>query len=451
MKKALLFICALLGLAGTAKADVEWTIWEGSMNASEGGAAGEWKQSLYLNNNNFADLAVGDVIYLTLTKNDGVEGDAQVAIYKQLYVKDGDTESWPESEFGGGLTTYNDVAGDFSFKVTSDILAVFQTEGFINLRLAGRDFTLTKVAIKKHFSAIKTTLSSDAKSFGDWKVGYWSSKESLANVAAGDFFYLPATRQTTYTEGEDVKDVTWWAAYLGDGDENSDTWKYDINSFNHDNWKKIEAADVENIKAHAIWVSGAYYNCTGLYTYHPVSSFSIGSIGMATFCANVAVSVPEGIEAYTATVSGSSVVLTKIADGVIPANTGVIIKGDEGAVVEFAATTTDNTYDSNVLTGTTAATTMTAGDYVLYNNEGQAEFRRVTATELAANKAYLPAAKIASGAPALNIVFGNETTGISAATAAAKANNRIYNLNGQEMKAAKSGLYIKNGKKFFAK
>ena len=31
---------------------------------------------------------------------------------------------------------------------------------------------------------------------------------------------------------------------------------------------------------------------------------------------------------------------------------------------------------------------MTAGDYVLYNNSGTAEFRKVTATELAANKAY---------------------------------------------------------------
>lgn len=434
MKKILLFITALLALGQTARAQVEWTIWEGSMNASSSGTAGNWDESLYLKNTNFNNLAVGDILSFKISKNANQESLAQIAFYKQLHITDPE-ESWPESDFGGGLTTYNDISGDFSFTVTSDILAVFNSSDFLNFRIAGRDFTLTKVTIRKNFSAIKTVLSTDNVSLGNWENQYEIESSALSNITGGDYLYIPAT-------------IDGWGQVQFYYDWTN---LYNVQDTKHDVWAEVQAADVDNIKANKMHVKGQNYNCTGLYLYHPIA-FSIGSIGMATFSADVAVSVPEGLEAYTAKVSGSSLVLTKIDDGVIPANTGVIIKGAEGTVAEFTATTSAATPD-NDLSANTTPTTMTAGDYVLYNNGGSAEFRKVTATTLAANKAFLQASKLgSSGAPSLSIVFDDVTTAIQQVeTARPAASSNIYTLGGQRVSQPGKGLYIVGGKKVVVK
>ena len=95
---------------------------------------------------------------------------------------------------------------------------------------------------------------------------------------------------------------------------------------------------------------------------------------------------------------------------------------------------------------------MTAGDYVLYNNNGTAEFRKVTATNLAANKAYLPAAKLNSTAPALSVVFGDdEITSIATPKTTVVTDDQYYDLNGRRIAQPTKGIYIKNGKKIIVK
>ncbi len=374
----------LLSMVG-AKADVEWTIWEGSMNASSSGTAGSWDNSLYLNNNNFTNLAVGDVIYFTLTKNDNATSQAHVVLYYQNTLVIDETTTWPETE----LTTF-DTDGDCSLTITSDNIKYFQgyydgdytSVSFINLAIKGYDFTLTKVAIKKYFSAIKTTLSSESVSFGDWSGSYEVESSALSNIEAGDYYYMTATRQTTK---DDETAVDWWQTQFC----YNWTTLYGVNSQNHDVWAEIQSADLENIKANKLHVNGQYYNATGLYLIHPVSSFSIGSIGYATFSANQEVTAPESVTAYYATVDAenSKVTLSQFTDNVIPANTGAIIKGDEGAVLEFAATSTGATQTSDLQAVTTATdvTTLESGYdyYVLYPGTGASETGLALSTLLA--------------------------------------------------------------------
>jgi hypothetical protein len=121
------------------------------------------------------------------------------------------------------------------------------------------------------------------------------------------------------------------------------------------------------------YLDGYYINVTGMKQYHPVNSFKIGSIGMATFSADQEVTVPEGLTAYKATISGDNVSLTQFTGNVIPANTGAIIKGAEGSVLEFIASSTGSAESSDLKACTTATNVSSLAAsgydlYVLYNN-----------------------------------------------------------------------------------
>lgn len=378
-KKLILLGLAVLCFASAVKANVEWTIWEGSMNASSSGTAGQWDNSLYLNNNNFADLSVGDVIYFTLTKNDNASGQAHVVLYYQNTLVIGETTTWPETEL-----ISIDTDGDCSYTITSDNLKYFQgyydgdctSVEFINLVIKGYDFTLTKVSIKKwnNTSVIKTTLSDAAVQLGNWSGQYDVEASKLSHVQAGDYFYVPATKQMTK---DDESAVKWWQAQFSY--EFNNNWEnlYNVNSVDHDIWAEIQEADVSNITSNSLHLKGEYYNCTGVYLYHPITSFSIGSIGYATFSAAQEVTAPNSVTAYRGTISGDKLVLTPFTDNVIPANTGAIIAGTEGAVLEFTASATGSTENSDLLANTTATdvTSLASGYdyYVLYPGSAESE------------------------------------------------------------------------------
>lgn len=356
MKKTLLFIAVLLGLAGTAKAQVEWTIWEGNMNASYDTGTnavvnGEWKQSLYLESSSFKDLIVGDVITLSLTKNGGVEGNAQIAFYKQTY----NGSNYTESEFGGDIATFNDVNGDYSINISSSTLDVFQADNFSKIRFAGRDYTLTKVTITRTLgSYIKTELQKDATQSGNF------NGNLIANAVAGDYLYVEVNNTGTYQ-------------LSGSGTENN-TKTYTV----YDKLLiPLTANQVTNYKATYPWssITGSITSYS-VYLIHPVPTFSIGSIRYATFSANQQVTAPNTVTAYKATVNDNSVTLTPFTNNVIPANTGAIIAGDEGAVIEFVASSesTDETSDLQAMTTATDVTTLESGYdyYVLYSRSQDA-------------------------------------------------------------------------------
>ena len=120
------------------------------------------------------------------------------------------------------------------------------------------------------------------------------------------------------------------------------------------------------------YVQGKNITVSSAALYHPLSSFSIGSIGYATFSADQEVTAPANVTAYKATVKGDYVALTPFTDNVIPANTGAIIAGEQGAVLEFTASATGS-METSALTANTSATDVTtlSSDYdyyVLYNN-----------------------------------------------------------------------------------
>ncbi len=187
---------------------------------------------------------------------------------------------------------------------------------------------------------------------------------------------------------------------------------------------------------------------------------SIGSTGYATFSGAIDYAVPTGCEAFVASSFADDVItISKIENGIIPANTGVLLKGAEGTYTltaqAAAATVGTNLFKANV---TASELSETDGDYTNFilvsDGEGGVKFAKVSGGTLGAYKSYLqlPTASQA-GARRLSIVFyEGETTGISAALMNnERMNNEVYNLAGQRVAQPTKGLYIVNGKKYIVK
>ena len=197
-------------------------------------------------------------------------------------------------------------------------------------------------------------------------------------------------------------------------------------------------------------------------------STTITAAGYATFSSTYAVdfSKAAGLAAYTAKVNGGNqtITLTKIADGIVPANTGVVLKGAAGEYTG-TITTTEAVIENNDLVAATkeiaSLATETTVDEVKYKNyilnvvDETPGFYQAAGKKVAAGKAYLQvlAATVAE-AKTLTIVWNDgETTGIEENYEFGTMNSdaATFDLSGRKVANPAKGLYIKNGKKFIVK
>lgn len=129
-------------------------------------------------------------------------------------------------------------------------------------------------------------------------------------------------------------------------------------------------------------------------------------------------SLPEGTQAFIATLSGDALNLTKIAEAgeVLPANTAVILKASGSSITLTPSDADPVTFDaSNNLLGVDAATAAPANCYVLsgHSSDNSVQgvgFYQYTGT-LAAHKAYVVISGGGASAPKrLHFVFNSENT-----------------------------------------
>ena len=176
-----------------------------------------------------------------------------------------------------------------------------------------------------------------------------------------------------------------------------------------------------------------------------------------TYCSEYALDFSgSGVDAYTAAYDEAKgkVVLTRIADGIVPAKTGVVLYSETKGEQDIPTTTTTNTIDvDNEMVGVTVQTPVAYHPDSKYNyilQEGK--FKKATGASLRANRAYLSTTYnvSASGAPELDLVFGDETTGIQSIERTIN-DNQYYTLDGRRVAQPTKGLYIVNGKKVVIK
>jgi hypothetical protein len=190
-------------------------------------------------------------------------------------------------------------------------------------------------------------------------------------------------------------------------------------------------------------------------------NITIGAAGMGTYCSTHALdfSGTDDIKAYIVSAfkpSTGEVTLTRITD--VPANTGIVVKGDANTyAIPWGP---GETIVSNMLVGVTENTVLNKEEddytnYILAKKNGNLGFYAVTdGSTLSAGKAYLPlpTASLPSGARDFKLIFGDdETTGIKEALSNSDSHGDIYDLQGRRIENPTHGLYIVNGKKVIIK
>lgn len=189
------------------------------------------------------------------------------------------------------------------------------------------------------------------------------------------------------------------------------------------------------------------------FKYSVNEKVSITDAGFATFAASYPVDYSaNGMVAYAVKYADGKLTYNKI-EGIVPANTAVLLKGDAKDYTLTAAEGEPATVDTDlkVADGTkTGANNI----YCLANKNNGVGFYQVANTvTIPANKAYLEiGTPVTTPAKYYSIGIGGNTTGIQAIQQnGVKADGIMYSLSGQRVGANYKGIVICNGKKMIKK
>lgn len=175
----------------------------------------------------------------------------------------------------------------------------------------------------------------------------------------------------------------------------------------------------------------------------------ISAVGYATLYSPVALAIPanSNLEVYTGIVNGNYLTLVELEGDIIPAQTAVILKGENSYNLEV--TTGGKAVTDNALKGGLGMATE-EGSILTLQQPTEADaigFYSYTGAGLAGFKAYI---ETEAGIKGLTFDFGT-TDGIATVEDATKEDAAIYNLAGQRVEKAVKGVYIINGKKVLVK
>ena len=199
-------------------------------------------------------------------------------------------------------------------------------------------------------------------------------------------------------------------------------------------------------------------------------AFTVPASGIGTFSADEAVVVPAGLTAYYCTAfdaDASTIAIQAIEGNVIPAATGVLLRGEAGEsfTLEIADDEAEAIADNSLVAVTTPThVPATSGDFTNFMLTG-GRFVKIQEADanvkMPANKAYLqiPTASIVSVARPITLIWDETTTAITDVQhSTLNAQRSTYDLQGRRLSefgirnsSLKKGLYIVNGKKVYIK
>lgn len=185
----------------------------------------------------------------------------------------------------------------------------------------------------------------------------------------------------------------------------------------------------------------------------------VNDLYWSTMYLDYPVDIPSGVNAYYVTVEDNVAHLNAI-DGVIPANTGVILCSETAGPFQFNQTTNSATTDvsGNRLVGWISDRSISGQDntyYVLSTKNGQIGFYIPKGTEndiypIVANKAYLKLNKAVS-VKELQFIFDDTPTAVETVREQTGSSHETYNLQGMRVSDDYRGIIIKDGRKVYRK
>lgn len=284
-------------------------------------------------------------------------------------------------------------------------------------------------------SKIPNTVNTETNGSDIW---YYDNEEHLINYYNG----LGTFATRAFAALSKTKEKTTFAASTCTATDAKKIGVYEIKS--NYSGSKVWYSNTNNVDRNT---ANNHVNCEWVLEAVETLPVTISSAGYATLFSPVALTIPTDVTAYVATEKDeSTLLLTSIDDNIIPANVGVVLKGEEGTY-EFAVTSDAGTA-SSVLTGGVATIAKPETAYYLSNGaNGIGFYKGGSATTLAGFKAYYAG----TGDAVKKFVF-DSTDGIDEiADAKAVANTAIYNLAGQRVEKTQRGIYIIGGKKVVVK
>lgn len=271
-------------------------------------------------------------------------------------------------------------------------------------------------------------------------------------------YYLHNMNADTYMSG---KDGAYFAPGVA-GTESATAFTLEALSLAQYNIKKagsgqrLHASGAgENDGASIMFYNGGDLNSASAWYLVPATSIdvTISDAGYATVNYPFAVQVTDGVTAYIGTANAEDGVFTlkKIENGIIPANTPVVLEGAAKTYsLSILADNDDEPLTGNDLSGSTVFKTIdTAADaYILGNGEKEVGFYLMDETDrtLGANKAYIELEAAAN--PIRSIIIGGPTTGIESTVTESTEAEEYYDLQGRRVMNPTKGIYVtKSGKK----
>lgn len=465
MKKIFTSLLLLTAMAVTANAEMT-TVWEGTHEMGNW----DWDMRLELTADQFSALQNGDKMVISMSQNIEDAGNEQWYQYEITandYVENRDPQR--TSIASGDLSTNGDVA----INLTDKQVSLLKNYGMI---INGHYVTITKIAVGTEEGGevtppdtpeegTTTELWSGNTATGDWKelvaLSYDNKPAALATAKIGDVITIDYN-----TTGEDphvqIANPNGWEAFdekaeaVATIQDNGQTFTYTIEN----------VATLEIIQRDGILIRGKNIAITKvkLTTYedsYDAASVTISKAGIATYSnSNKALDFTNsGLTVYYASsVEEGKVTLTPIS--IVPAYTGIIVKGDADTYkIPVATGDIPAIEGTNYLkaVGDWDGTITASADAISIYHYSFTETTTPTFslvnqdTYIPAHKAYLETTiNITPETGSIELVFTDDTsTGINEIETKVQesGDNSYYNLQGMRVEHPTKGIYIHKGKK----
>lgn len=355
-------------------------------------------------------------------------------------------------EGGGGQTGNLDYTDDFEFLISAD-----RTVYLRNNQLAS---WTTDDASYQSIGVYDATNTQDVFQF----------TIDAANISTNTFQFRPKASDEDYEISPSSSTFTF-------SFENGQWQSYDSYSDNNDYKNTGRSFEINhssiNASKYLITVYIKYESWGWKYTTKAeiaTMPLNISSYGVATFCCNRALDFSKITDITTSAITNAdrtTGLLTLASKGRVPANTGLLIEGDEGTYhVPVITTAEAEAVGTNLLVGVLTDTHIFynegGANYILTNRKkGNETFvtpdplkfylvNDVSGNTILAGKAYLQIPNPGEGVR--DSYWLDEGTGIAVVEKTKNAENeKHFNLAGQYVTRPTKGLYIVNGKKVIIK
>ena len=410
-------------------------------------------------------------------ENLNVEIEGAGVIY---YTLNGDDPT-TESDIYDGAITITETTTVKAIAVVDGVESDIASVTYAKLQAATPGYTVDMLTLE--------TTGASGTNYKEWEGKTLSSTAVYAGESAGgnDAIQLRATNPsgvvTTVSGGKAVKVVVTWNS------STADSRTLDIYGKNsaYESPADLYSTSTRGTKIGSIAKGSTTLEISGDYLYIGIRSNSgalylddieitwanpyklkVSEVGYATMFLGFDAAIPtiEGDEngVFTATESETAgYVHLNSVEGVLPAETGVIVKAAAGTYEFWPSTGATADVTGNMLTGTIENAVITKDAekeyYILANGENGVGLYKPTiggdATQFnnAANKAYLvvPAAQ-AEGVASYSFRFGEGTTGVDELKVESGEMKVIYDLTGRRVEEVTApGIYIINGVKVLVK